>query len=170
MQKFLQNSRTVALVILPVLLLALLAISIVQRSYAEPLFIHSTYYFLLVMVCCWAGTYLITARGLTKAKVVDWVKENKAGVLIALGITLISALAIHPALRVLSDETNLLGTSKNFFFSKVATFTTTGNGTTTTFGTLALSSTVVRRSSPFWSACSTLFGDIPIPTHFSSTS
>jgi len=126
MQKFLQNSRTVAIILLPVLLLALLAISIAQRSYAEPLFIHSTYYFLLVMVSCWAGTYLIAARGLTKAKVVDWVKENKAGVLIALAITLISALAIHPALRVLSDETNLLGTSKNFFFSKVATFTTTG--------------------------------------------
>jgi 4-amino-4-deoxy-L-arabinose transferase-like glycosyltransferase len=106
--------------------LTLLAVSILQRSYAEPLFIHTSYYFLLTMVVCWAGTYLIAARGLTKATVVDWITENKTGIAIALALTAISALAVHPALRVLSDETNLLGTSKNFFFSKTATFTTTG--------------------------------------------
>ena len=126
MHKFFQTSQNIALVILPILLLTLLGISIFQRSYAEPLFIHATYYFLLVMVLCWAGTYLIAARHLTKIKMVHWVKENAAGILIALGITVITALAVHPALRVLADETNLLGTSKNFFFSKTATFTTTG--------------------------------------------
>ena len=44
----------VALGLLPVLLLTLLVVSIAQRSYAEPLFIHTTYYFLLVLVVCWA--------------------------------------------------------------------------------------------------------------------
>ena len=118
--------KTIALAILPLLLIALLAVSIFERKYAEPLFIHTTYYFLLVMVMSWIGVYLNSARGLTRAAVVDWAKENIAGIIIALGLTLITALAVHPALRVLSDEANLLGTSKNFFFSKVATFTTTG--------------------------------------------
>lgn len=118
--------KTIALAILPLLLIALLAVSIFERKYAEPLFIHTTYYFLLVMVMSWIGVYLNSARGLTRAAVVDWAKENIAGIIIALGLTLITALAVHPALRVLADEANLLGTSKNFFFSKVATFTTTG--------------------------------------------
>ncbi len=116
----------IALVLLPILLLTLLGISIGNRGHAEPLFIHTAYYFLLVAVACWAGTYLICARGLTGGTVVTWAKDNKAGILIALAVTVITALAVHPALRVLSDEANLLGTSKNFFFSKTATFTTTG--------------------------------------------
>ena len=120
------TARNIALVILPVLLLTLLGISIGNRSYAEPLFIHTTYYFLLATVLCWAGTYLISLRDLTRVAAVAWARENKAGILIALVLTVITALAVHPALRVLSDETNLLGTSKNFFFSKTATFTTTG--------------------------------------------
>ncbi len=126
MNKSFWTPQNVALGILPVLLLTLLGVSVGHRAYAEPLFIHTTYYFLLIAVVCWAGTYLISARGLTRVTVVDWAKENKAGILIALAVTIITALAVHPALRVLSDEANLLGTSKNFFFSKTATFTTSG--------------------------------------------
>lgn len=59
MKKSFWTPQNIALVILPVLLLTLLGISIVQRNYAEPLFIHTTYYFLLATVVCWAGTYLI---------------------------------------------------------------------------------------------------------------
>ena len=112
--------------VLLAMLLILLGVSIAHREYAEGLFIHATYYFLLVLVVCWLGTYLYVARDLRKSDVWDWVKENKIGIIIALIVTVISALAIHPALRVLSDEANLLGTSKNLFFSKTATFTTTG--------------------------------------------
>jgi hypothetical protein len=116
----------IALAILALLLVVLLVVSIVERKYAEPLFIHATYYFLLITVVCWAGTYAYAARDLNKTSVVDWVKDNKAGILIALLVTVVAGLAVHPALRVLSDEANLLGTSKNLFFSKTATFTTTG--------------------------------------------
>lgn len=107
-------------------LLALVGLSLARRDYAERLFIHATYYFLLVLVVCWVGTYLHVARGLRRPDIVAWIKDNKAGIVVALVLTIISALAIHPALRVLSDEANLLGTSKNMFFSKTATFTTTG--------------------------------------------
>ena len=117
------NPQNIVLVLLPVLTLTFL---LGESKYVEPLFIHSTYYLLLALVVTWAVILLNSARGLTKAAVLDWVKDNKAGIAIALAVTVVAALAVHPALRVLADETNLLGTSKNFFASKTATFTTTG--------------------------------------------
>jgi len=41
-------------------------------------------------------------------------------------VSLVAILAIQPALRVLADETNLLGVSKNLYFNKTADFATTG--------------------------------------------
>jgi 4-amino-4-deoxy-L-arabinose transferase-like glycosyltransferase len=120
------SPQTVALVILFLLQLALLVVSVAEPKHAEPLFIHTTYYLLLVTVLCWAASYLYLAREVRKATVVEWVKENKGGIIIALAVTLIAYLAIQPALRVLADETNLLGTSRSFFANKTATFTTTG--------------------------------------------
>jgi len=120
------TAKNIALVLILISLLALLGLSVTRRQYVDPLFIHATYYFMLVTVVCWATAYLYAARDLRGKDVVIWAKENRAGIVIAALVTLIAGLAIHPALRVLSDEANLLGTSKNFFFSKAATFTTTG--------------------------------------------
>jgi hypothetical protein len=116
----------VALAVVFILLLGLAAITIAEQTYAEKLFIHSTYYFLLVTVACWAGSHLYLARNLRRADVLDWVKENRTGIIIAVAVTVVAGFAIHADLRILADEANLLGTSKNFFFSKTATFTTTG--------------------------------------------
>ena len=52
--------------------------------------------------------------------------ENWPGLVIALALTVVAWLAVPPALRMLSDEANLVGTSKNFFASKTATFTVSG--------------------------------------------
>ncbi len=118
--------KPTVLITLASLLVILLVVSVAQRNYAEPLFIHATYYFLMVTVVTWAATHLWLARDVRTADVIAWIKENKAGLITAAIVTAVAAMAIHPALRVLSDEANLLGTSKNFFFSKTATFTTTG--------------------------------------------
>ncbi len=107
-------------------LLTLLVVSVAERRYAEPLFIHTTYYFLLVTVACWAAAYLYSARGVRPADIARWIRDNKIGIAIALAVTLIAGLAVEPALRVLADEANLLGTSRSLFFRKTATFTTTG--------------------------------------------
>jgi hypothetical protein len=48
----------ITLVLLPTALLTLLVISVAQPSYPEPLFVHTSYYFLMATVLCWAGTYL----------------------------------------------------------------------------------------------------------------
>jgi hypothetical protein len=126
MNKRVRTPAGIALVLLPAALLTLLAISIARPSYAEALFVHTTYYFLLATVLCWVGTYLHAARGVRRAAIVAWMKENWPGLVIALVVTVIAALSVHPALRVLSDEANLVGTSKNLFSSKTATFTISG--------------------------------------------
>ena len=72
------------------------------------------------------GTYFHAARELRREALVAWLRENWAGLLIALAVTLIAGFAVEPALRVLSDEANLVGTSKNLFASKTATFTVSG--------------------------------------------
>jgi len=107
-------------------LMVLLAISLAHPSYTEPLFVHTSYYFLMATVLCWTGTYLYAARAVRKAAVVAWVKENWPGLAIALAVTMVAWLAIHPALRMLSDEAGLVGTSKNFWATRTATFTVSG--------------------------------------------
>jgi hypothetical protein len=116
----------ITLVLLPLALLTLLVLSIAHPSYTEPLFVHTSYYFLMATVLCWAGTYLYAAREMRWTQIVTWVKENWPGIVIALVVTLIAWLAIHPALRILSDEAGLVGTSKNFWATKTATFTVSG--------------------------------------------
>lgn len=92
----------------------------------QKLFVGTTYYLLLATVLCWVGTHLYVARALDRAAILGWVKENWRGLLVALSVTVIAAVAIEPALRVLSDEANLVGTSKNLFTSKSPTFTLSG--------------------------------------------
>jgi len=116
----------ITLVLLPLALLTLLVISVAQPSTTEPLFVHTAYYFLAATVLCWAGTYLCAAREVRWATVLTWVKENWPGLVIALVVTIVAALAIHPALRMLSDEAGLVGTSKNLWATRTATFTVSG--------------------------------------------
>ena len=101
-------------------------VSINDVTTTQRLFVNTTYYFLMATVLCWAGTYLHAARDLRRETAVAWVKENWPGLVIALAVTVVAGLAVEPALRVLSDEANLVGTSKNFFASKTATFTVSG--------------------------------------------
>ena len=128
MNKPFLTARTVVLVLVLVslALLALLVIGVAETSYAQRLFVHTTYFFLLATVLCWTGTYLHAARDLRRETIVAWAKENWPGLVIALVVTVIAWLAVHPALRILSDEANLVGTSKNLFSSRTATFTVSG--------------------------------------------
>ena len=126
MNKPVWTPAKITLVLLPTALLTLLVISLVQPSYTEPLFVHTSYYFLMATVLCWAGTYLYAAREVRWATVVTWARENWPGLVTALAVTIVAGLAIHPALRMLSDEAGLVGTSKNLWASRTATFTVSG--------------------------------------------
>jgi hypothetical protein len=120
------TSGKIALVLLPIALLALLVISLADTGYTQWLFVHTTYYFLLATVLCWAGTYLHAARDLRRETIVAWVRDNWPGLVIAFALTVMVWHAVEPALRMLSDEANLVGTSKNLFASQTATFTVSG--------------------------------------------
>jgi hypothetical protein len=90
------------------------------------LFVNTTYYLLMATLLVWAGTYLYRGRELGRDEVTAWLKENWPGLLLATAVTVVVALAVDPALRMLSDEANLVGVSKNLFASKTATFTVSG--------------------------------------------
>ncbi len=122
----LRTKNTVALAAVPTALLALLLVTLNDHELAQRLFVHASYYFLLVTLLCWVGTYLTSARNVRWVNVTSWTKENWPGLLIAASVTLVAAFAVDPALRVLSDEANLVGTSKNLFTSKTPTFTVSG--------------------------------------------
>lgn len=115
-----------ALVLLAAALSLLLVVSAADFDTSQQLFVNTSYYFLLASVLCWAGTYLHAARDLRKAALVAWIEDNWPGLLLAFAVTVIAGLAVEPALRLLSDEANLVGTSKNFFASRTATFTISG--------------------------------------------
>ncbi len=116
----------VALVLVPLALLALLGIGLADISYTQKLFVDTTYFFLMATLLCWVGTHLQAGRDLRRETIVAWVNENWPGLVIAAVVTVVAWLAIHPALRILSDEANLVGTSKNLFASRTATFTVSG--------------------------------------------
>jgi len=115
-----------ALILLPTALLVLLAVSVADVARTQRLFVATTYYFSMTLLLCWAGTYAHAARDLGREAVVVWIKENWPGLVIAFAVTVLAALAIEPALRMLSDEANLAGTSKNLFALKEPTYTVSG--------------------------------------------
>lgn len=115
-----------ALTALPAALLLLLLVSLGDRSLTQWLYVHATYYCSWAAVLCWAGAYLFAARDLRAHDLLAWARENWPGLAVALAATVITGLAVEPALRVLSDEANLVGTSKNLFASGSPTFTVSG--------------------------------------------
>lgn len=107
-------------------LVGLVAFGAADTARTQTLFVHTTYFFLLATVLCWLGTYLHAARDARWATVRGWVRDNWPGLVLALAVTIVAWLAIEPALRILSDEADLVGTSKNLFSSRAATFTVSG--------------------------------------------
>ncbi len=121
------NWREVAVAALPVLAaLVLFVVSVAKRDLMEPFFVKGNFWVMTTLVGFWVAVYLLAARGLDRAQLITWVKDNKAGLIIAAVVTLIAVITVEPALRILADETNLLGVSRNLYYNKTANFATTG--------------------------------------------
>ncbi len=116
----------VAVVVLFVALVVLLAAGLANLSVALTLFVHTTYFLLMATLLCWAGTLLHANRDSSRATAAAWVRENWPGLLVAAIVTIVVWCAVHPGLWILSDEANLVGTSKNLYASRTATFTVSG--------------------------------------------
>lgn len=104
----------------------LVAAGVAEAAIAQWLFVHGTYYAMMATVLCWAGVELHAAGHVRREGVTRWAKDNAPGLVLAVLVTLATALAVEPALRVLSDEANLVGVSRNLFASKTATLTVSG--------------------------------------------
>ncbi len=118
--------RTIALALLPLGAFILVLASLADLERCQKLFLGSTYYLHLALVLTWLALLVGKARPVSLARVRSLVAEDGPGIVIAATVTLFAALAIEPALRVLSDEANLVGISKNLFASKSPTFTLSG--------------------------------------------
>ena len=100
---------------------ALVGITLHRPEYNELFFVHSAYYVLLAMLVIYAKVRL-TELGSLHA----WTKENRAGILITTIVSIVVLAAVSPGFRVLADEANLVGVSKNLFFHKTANLAATG--------------------------------------------
>lgn len=118
--------RNLALAAPIVAAMALLGVTVRKHSLMEPFFVHGTYFVLLTMVAFWASTYIIALKNTSRESLLAWLKDNWRGVVLAAVVSLVAILAVEPAMRVLADETNLIGVSKNLHFNKTADFATTG--------------------------------------------
>jgi hypothetical protein len=103
---------------------ALVGTTLRHREYNEPFFVYSTYYVLFAMLVVYAAVRL-SGTGETPSPVA-WIKENLAGIVATAIVYAVALLAVPPAFRVLADEANLVGVSKNLFFHKTANFAVTG--------------------------------------------
>ena len=85
------------------------ALSLLDVARMSRLFGQGSYYLMLASVGLWAHSLALAARRLD---VLAWLRRHRGGLLAAGTLTLVLFLSIKPALRVLSDEANLIGVSK----------------------------------------------------------
>ncbi len=102
----------------------LVGLTLRHREWNEIFFIHSTYYVLLAMVLVYAGVRLSGYR--EREPLRAWIKDNIAGIAVTAAVSAVVLVAVPPSFRVLADETNLLGVSKNLYFKHTADFAVTG--------------------------------------------
>lgn len=95
-----------------------------HRELNERYFVGSAFYIIAAMLTIYACVEL--GGGLKLHQVLRWLKENRWGLAVTIAITTIAVFGIDPAYRVLADEANLIGVSKNLYYQHTANFATTG--------------------------------------------
>jgi hypothetical protein len=104
----------------------ILLASLARFDWTQALFLRATYYLHLALVLIWAGLYLGRVRHMNRERMASWARDNTPGLALALSVTLLIGVSVEPALRVLSDEANLVGISKNLYSLQSPTFTLSG--------------------------------------------
>jgi len=96
---------------------ALCFIPTVQRSLAVLWFYQGSYYLMLLLAAAWALAVWTVLRE-ERPDIRGFLKENTAGVVLSILMTMIVFLSAHSQFRLLSDETNLLAVSKSMLYDK----------------------------------------------------
>ena len=118
------NVWTFLLLLPPVAAAILVGVTMRHFKLNETFFTNSAYYVLFVMFAVYAGV-LVTGQD-RALSVRQWLIENRVGVALTATVATIVILAVAPGYRVLADEANLVGVSKNLFYQRTANFATTG--------------------------------------------
>lgn len=108
----------------PVAAVALAAVTLRRPDLNETFFANSAYYVLFVMLAAYAG--IVATAGGKRPSLIQWVTDHRAGIVVTAIIATVVLLAVAPGYRVLADEANLVGVSKNLYFQRTANFATTG--------------------------------------------
>ena len=112
------------LLVPPLLTVALVIRTMRHFNLNERYFTYSAYYVLFTMAAVYAAV-LTTGRG-TQVSLRQWFVENRFGIALTCAIAGVVLVSVAPGYRVLADEANLIGVSKNLFYQKTANFATTG--------------------------------------------
>lgn len=125
------------LALIPVIVAgALLSRTVRHRELNEVYFVNSAYYVITAMLVVYA---CIELSGLDSwITVRKWLFAHRGGLLVTALVSSVVLLAVAPAYRVLADEANLIGVSKNLFYQRTANFATTGKWYFENFWTLNL--------------------------------
>lgn len=116
--------RTCLLFVPGVAVAILVGLTLRHKNWCEPLFVYSTYYVLAVLLGLYVLVLLDRSAGSWSPRA--WVREHLAGLVTTGAVSSAVLLAVKPAYRVLADEANLIGVSKNLFTQRTANFAVTG--------------------------------------------
>jgi hypothetical protein len=108
----------------PLAAAVLFLVTLRHRDWNEPWFVYSAYYVLFAMVTAYVGVRISSLADGPPLRV--WIRENAAGLVTTAIVSAVVFLAVAPAYRVLADEANLVGVSKNLFFYRTANLAVSG--------------------------------------------
>jgi hypothetical protein len=95
-----------------------------HRDWNEPFFVYSAYYILSTMLGVYFLVLLSGWGEVLSARA--WIRQNVAGIITTAMVGTTVLYGVAPGFRVLADEANLVGVSKNLFFHKTANFAVMG--------------------------------------------
>ena len=95
-----------------------------HRELNEPFFMYSAYYVLSVLCAVYLG-FLLSGMG-GRAWLKDWLSDHRWGIVVTTIVSVVVLTSIEPSFRVLADEANLVGVSKNLAQSRTADFSIAG--------------------------------------------
>jgi hypothetical protein len=108
----------------PVGVALLVAATLRHRDWNEPFFDYSAYYILSTMLGVYFLVLLSGWGEVLSARA--WIRQNVAGIITTAMVGTTVLYGVAPGFRVLADEANLVGVSKNLFFHKTANFAVMG--------------------------------------------
>jgi hypothetical protein len=112
------------LLVPPLVAVSLVGVTMRRFALNEPFFANSAFYVLFAMFSVYVGVLVTGESSVTSPR--QWIMDNRVGIALTVIVASVVLLAVAPSYRVLADEANLVGVSKNLYYQRTANFATTG--------------------------------------------